>query len=282
VNGGTITGPAAAAFTIDTGGAAGANALNIGGNSSGMSIGRAATTQALLGNATVAGTLAVTGTSSHTGNATFGGTITVTGASSLRGGVTGPVAAATAFTIDNGNASAINIGATTATAVNLGSATIPTAILGNGTVAGTLTVTGATALNGGVTVIGGNLNVGTAASAPAHIIVKQATAPTLTPGAGAGTTGTCSLNSGSDTSGLINVTVSSGSTTFAVVCTITYTAAFPTGQAVSLFPNGQVAAAQAVGERPYVTTDTGHFYITSSGVPMTAGTYSWYYIVIGR
>src|SRR5207248_2823998 len=73
VNGGTITGPAAATFTIDTGGS---NALNIGGSSSGMSIGKAATTQALLGNVTVAGTLGVTGSSVLTGNATFGGTIT--------------------------------------------------------------------------------------------------------------------------------------------------------------------------------------------------------------
>jgi hypothetical protein len=50
-----------------------------------MSIGKAATTQALLGNVTVAGTFAVTGTSAHTGNATFGGTVTVTGQTNANG-----------------------------------------------------------------------------------------------------------------------------------------------------------------------------------------------------
>jgi hypothetical protein len=89
-----------------------------------------------------------------TGNATFGGTIT------------GPSVAATVFSIDNGNASAINIGGATATTLNLGRSGQTQALLGNGTVAGTFGVSGATTLSStlGVT---GNTTLGGTLTGPA-------------------------------------------------------------------------------------------------------------------
>jgi hypothetical protein len=143
---GTLTGPSAATFTIDTGGAAGVNALNIGGNSSGMNIGRAGTTQALLGSATVAGTLNVAGNFSVATNRLV--------INAGTGAITGPTTAAAQFSIDNGNASAINIGGTTATTLNLGRSGQTQALLGNATVAGTLGVTGNTTLSGTLGVTG--------------------------------------------------------------------------------------------------------------------------------
>jgi hypothetical protein len=77
------------------------------------------------------------------GNTTLGGTLTVQGAS-----ITGP--ASGAFSIDNGNGSAINIGGTTATTLNLGRSGQTQALLGNTTVAGTLNVSGVTTATGGL------------------------------------------------------------------------------------------------------------------------------------
>ena len=68
----------------------------------------------------------------QTGATTVGGTLAVHGAS-----ITGPIAGA--FTIDNGNPSAINIGGSTAATLNLGKSGQIQALLGNVTVAGTLT-----------------------------------------------------------------------------------------------------------------------------------------------
>jgi hypothetical protein len=132
--GGTLTGPTAATFTIDSGGA---NTIAIGGtNATTLNLGRSGQTQALLGNGTVAGTLGVTGLATL-GNATVGGALT------------GPTAAN--FTIDSGGANTIAIGGTNATTLNLGRSGQTQALLGNGTVAGTFGVTGNTTLSGALT-----------------------------------------------------------------------------------------------------------------------------------
>lgn len=96
------------------------------------------------------------------GNTTLGGTLTVLGAS-----ITGP--ASGAFSIDNGNASAINIGGNTLATLNLGRAGQTQALLGNVTIAGTLGVSGAATLSStlgvtGNTALGGTLT-GPAAAA---------------------------------------------------------------------------------------------------------------------
>jgi hypothetical protein len=116
----TLTGPAAAIFYIDNGGA---NAINIGGTTATtLNLGRTGQIQALLGDGTVAGTLGITGLTTVTG------------------GISGPAAAALA--IDAGGAQVINIGATNGTTLNLGRNGQTQALVGNGTVAGTLKVAG--------------------------------------------------------------------------------------------------------------------------------------------
>jgi len=95
----------------------------------------------------------------QTGATTVGGTLAVHGAS-----ITGPIAGA--FTIDNGNPSAINIGGSTAATLNLGKSGQIQALLGNVTVAGTLTGPMATAF----TIDNGN---------PSAINIGGSTAATL-------------------------------------------------------------------------------------------------------
>ncbi|HEX9506613.1 MAG TPA: hypothetical protein VGA62_11485, partial [Acidimicrobiia bacterium] len=143
--GGTLNGATGGAFSIDNNTAA---AINIGGTTATtLNLGRSGQTQALLGNATVAGTLNVTANFSVNTNKLV--------INSATGAITGPTTAATAFSIDNGNASAINIGGTTATTLNLGRSGQTQALLGNVTVAGTLAVTGNTTHAGSITIGGG-------------------------------------------------------------------------------------------------------------------------------
>jgi hypothetical protein len=142
INGtGGIAGPAAAALVID---ATGAQNVTIGGtNATTISIGRAGQLQALLGNVTVAGTLGVTGNFSintnkftvnaGTGDTLVGGTLTGSGA--------------TGFAIDSSVNQPLTVGtAATTTSVTISRAGQTT------TVAGLLTVTGNTTLNGTVRV----------------------------------------------------------------------------------------------------------------------------------
>jgi hypothetical protein len=112
------------------------------------------------GNTTIAGTLGVTGAT------TLSSTLGVTGNATFAGTITGPSAAATSFSIDNGNASAINIGGLTATTLNLGRSGQTQALLGNATVAGTLGVTGATTLSSSLGVTG-NTTLGGTLTGPA-------------------------------------------------------------------------------------------------------------------
>ena len=143
-HGGTITGPAGAAFAIDSGGV-NVNALTIGGaNATTLNLGRTGQIQALLGNGTVAGTLAVTGATTLSSTLSVTGATTFTGNTTHGGTITGPAAAA--FSIDSGgvNVNALNIGGANATTLNLGRLGQTQALLGNATVAGTLAVTGAT------------------------------------------------------------------------------------------------------------------------------------------
>ena len=93
-----------------------------------MNIGKVSTTQAILGNATVAGTLGVTGNTTVTGTLGAGATT---------------VSALTSPSVDT--TGTLTIGASS-TGMNIGKVSTRQAILGNATVAGTLGVTGT--LNG--------------------------------------------------------------------------------------------------------------------------------------
>ncbi|HUG06626.1 MAG TPA: response regulator [Candidatus Limnocylindria bacterium] len=202
VSGASITGPAAGAFAIDNGNA---SALDIGGtNATTVNIGRAGQIQALLGNASVAGTFGVTGAT------TLSSTLGVTGNTTLSGTLTGPAAAT--FAIDSGGANAISIGGTTATTLNLGRSGQTQALLGNATVAGTLGVTGATTLSStlgvtGATTLSSTLGVSGATTLNSTLGVTGATTLSST----LAVTGASTLTGG--------VTVGSGGTAYTLVKT---------------------------------------------------------------
>ena len=131
-----------------------ATTLNIGGAATSLTLGATTgtatlrnTTVAITNNATIGGTLAVTGTSSHTGNATFGGTLAVTGASTFTGDVAANsgniTTTATTANLVNSNATTVNIG-NAATTVTVGASTGTTLVNNNLTVTGNLTINGAT------------------------------------------------------------------------------------------------------------------------------------------
>src|SRR5207244_2951404 len=119
----TVTGPSSGSFAIDAGGAI---PLNVGGTTATtLNLGRSGQTQALLGNATVAGTFAVTGTSTHTGAATFSSTITGPSSGSFAIDAVGdasntlttqtPAAVNTGNGLTSGQALAVNAGSSTFT-----------------------------------------------------------------------------------------------------------------------------------------------------------------------
>jgi len=180
------------------------------------------------------------------------------------------------WTIDAGNANVINIGGTTATTVNIGHTGQTQALLGNGTVAGTFAVTG-------VTTLSGTLNIGTGSSAPVHIVSAQTTAPTVAVGNGAGTTGSCTLTNGTDVAGLITITVGGTKTASAAMCTITFNSAYGNAPTVALQPHDSATALLTnTNTMPFVTSSTGTFVITANTTTAGNGTYSWFYVVIGR
>jgi hypothetical protein len=246
---GSLLGPTGATFTIDSNGS---NAMNIGNtNATTLTLGRTGQTQVLAGNVTIGGTL------------------------------TGP--ASGAFTIDNGNGSAISIGGATATTLNLGRSNQTQALLGNAAVAGTLIVTGAATLNTGLTVTGGNANLGTTSSGPVHIETRQTTAPTVAVGAGSGGGGSCTLGANStDTKGFVTIVVGgSGKTASAPMCTITFNAAFGN------VPVGIIGAHDAAtalltntNTLPFAATTTTTLVITANTTVVANGTYSFTYIVV--
>jgi hypothetical protein len=134
------------------------------------------------GNATVGGTLGVTGTSALTGNTTIGGTLGVTGASTLSGnasiggtlGVTGAstLSGNTAVLGALGVSDTVSLTKSTGTGLAVTSnATIggTLGVTGNASLAGTLGVTGASTLTGN-TSVGGTLGVSGAITASTAVI----------------------------------------------------------------------------------------------------------------
>ncbi|MDP3989092.1 MAG: hypothetical protein Q8P93_02565 [bacterium] len=101
-----------------------------------INIGRSGQVAALLGDATVAGTLTVTGASQLSSTIAVTNGITVGAEYGLDAVAGGP----------------LNIGTTTATTINIGRSGQVAALLGDATVAGTLTVTGTSQLNSTLTV----------------------------------------------------------------------------------------------------------------------------------
>ena len=127
------------------------------------------------GNTTIAGTLSVTGASTHTGNSTFGGTVGVTGAVTLSSTLSAGASTLTSLGVTNNATVGGTLGVTGASTLAALSATTGTfsstlsatgdfainsnkfnvtASSGNTTIAGTLGVTGATSLSSTLGVTG--------------------------------------------------------------------------------------------------------------------------------
>lgn len=115
---------------------------------------------------------------------------------------------------------------------------------------------------------------------PTHI-VGQGSAPTNTPGTGAGTTPTVT-NTGTDTAGQISVLTGSAPSTASVILTLTFASAYASAPFVVFSPANAAAAALATGAQPFVANvGTGSFDLKAGGTALTnAVTYLWNYHVI--
>ena len=106
--------------------------------------------------------------------------------------------------------------------------------------------------------------------------VGGGSAPSISAGAGAGTSPTVTLQ-GTDMDGLISVTTGTTPSLSATIATITYNLAFPNHSYVVLYPANAITAALGVN-MVYTTGSTTNFTLTSSATGLTAATaYQWYY-----
>jgi hypothetical protein len=202
------------------------------------------------------------------GTGTFG---TGTGAVSLNGNVT--IAANNTF-IQNGTGT-------------FGTGTGAVSLRGNTTVTGANTFstgTGAVTVNGAATFVLGPATFGS--TTPVHIVSKQTTAPTAArSGNGAGAAGVCSIVSGTDTAGILQVvTAGAGEVASTAMCTVTFNAAYGVAPVVVMTTALAPAASQAAGIETFVSaTGTTTFSVSSGAIALAdVATYQWYYIVIGK
>jgi hypothetical protein len=175
IQGGTLTGPTTAAFTIDNGG----QAINIGGATTAtLNLGKTGQITNVLGDFQVATNKFTV--AAATGDTVVGGTLQVKG-TSLTGSTTGT------FSIDNGG-QAINIGGATTAALNLGKTGQITNVLGTLTVGTSNNTTGSIALKNSTN--GNTLTLQSGATSASH---------TLTLPTSQGAAGTVLQNDGSGT-----------------------------------------------------------------------------------
>ncbi len=241
------------------------------------------------GNTTIAGTLSVTGTSSHTGNATFGGTVSVTGDTTLTGDLAvngGDVTTtATTFNLVNATATTVNFaGAATALTIGAttGTATIrntTVAITNNATVGGTLGVTGATTLSGTANVVGDfsvNTNKFTVAASSGNTAVAGTFSVTGTSshtgnstfGGTVGITGDLSVNTNKFT-----VTAASGNTAIAGTLGVAGDVAVNTNKFTVAASSGNTVIAGTAGVAGDFAVNTNKFtVVAASGNTSVAGT----------
>lgn len=114
-------------------------------------------------------------------------------------------------------------------------------------------------------------------------VVGFSGAPTIAAGAGAGTTPTVSMASGStDLAGAVNITTGTLPTgTNAVVATITFNTAYGTAPFVVIYPANAITATLSGVSMVFATSTTTTFVITSGTTALTAATaYKWFYHVI--
>jgi hypothetical protein len=155
----------------------------------------------------------------------------------------------------------------------------------NGT--GTFTTgSGAVTVNGAATFLAGPVTFGSAAGVPVHIVSKQTTKPTAArSGNGAGATGVCSIVSGTDTAGILQVvTGGAGEATSTAMCTVTFNVAYGVAPVVVMTLATAPAATEGAAIETFVSATATTTFSVSSGALALADvtTYQWYYVVIGK
>ena len=112
-------------------------------------------------------------------------------------------------------------------------------------------------------------------------LIAGGTAPTITAGAGAGTSPTVAV-AGGDAGGDVTITTgTSPAASNAAVATVNFASAYASAPRVVLFPAGANSAALSGATHPYVTSTTTGFTIQAGGSALAASTqYKWNYVVI--
>jgi microcystin-dependent protein len=185
----------------------------------------------ITGNATIGGTLGVTGTSALTGNTTIGGTLGVTGASTLSGNASiGGTLGVTGASTLSGNTSVLGALGVSDTVSLTKSTGTGLAVTSNATIGGTLGVSGASTLTGNASV-GGTLGVTgliTATGGVAGAITGNVTGSitgNVTGNVIGNVTGNVSGSSGSCTGNASTATALATGRTIAMTGDVSYTSA---------------------------------------------------------
>lgn len=150
----------------------------------------------------------------------------------------------------------------------------------SGDIISTVTQTSFPGLPQGEVMIGNGATTGTnvlLSIKGGHVKVTQTTAPTATVNANAGTSATCTLTNGRDSSGIINLTQGSGSWASGTQCTLTWNLAYGVSPNCVISPHNAAAASHAVTQQMFSTTTTTTLLL-ASGVADSAATASqWSY-----
>lgn len=110
-----------------------------------------------------------------------------------------------------------------------------------------------------------------------HVKVSQTTAPTSVVSANAGTSATCTLTNGRDSSGIINLTEGSASWASGTQCTLTFNKAYGVAPNCVISPHNAAAASHQVTQQFFSTTTTTTLLL-ATGVADSAATASqWSY-----
>lgn len=113
-------------------------------------------------------------------------------------------------------------------------------------------------------------------------VVNGGATPGIAGGTGAGSSPTITI-AGVNSGGLISVTTGATPATSGVIATVTYSAAFPNGSYVVLYPANAATALLSGTSMVFTTGSTSTFTITAGTVALTTLTaYAWNYQVVGN
>jgi hypothetical protein len=110
-----------------------------------------------------------------------------------------------------------------------------------------------------------------------HVKVSQTTAPTATVNANAGTSSTCTLTNGRDSSGIINLTEGSASWASGTQCVVTFNLAYSVAPNCVLWPHNAAAASHLVTQQVFSTTTTTTLVLAFGAADSAATASQWSY-----